>query len=151
MSIMDPPGIKKSSTATQSILAREREVDEIIVRWDNGEPADALEVLRSRPHLARSKSAVVILAYEEFCQRVELGEIVDQGSFIAKFPEFGSAVEKVLLYHRIGLDDPRQPRRLENGDSFLEGLKVVELLGRGAFSRVYLANETHLASRPVVL
>jgi serine/threonine protein kinase len=150
MSDFSPDDFEEPSPATNSALARERELDEIIKRWDNGEPADAVEILRRRPHLARYRSAVVTLALEEYCQRLELGEAVDKGSFIDRFPEHKTAVRKVLLYHELGFDDPRVPRRLETGQVYRDDYEVVESLGRGAFSRVYLARDKKLG-RPVVL
>jgi len=138
------------SVVTQQSVARERELDEIIARWDEGERADALSALRAAPHLAEFRSAVVSLAYEEYCQRLESGETVDEVEFIAKFSPHDTALRKVLALHRLDQGGARLPERLEAGDKFL-GYEIVDGLGRGAFSRVYLAVETSLARRPVVL
>jgi serine/threonine protein kinase len=150
MSNLAKSGVKSLAAATQSALAREREIDEIIARWDNGEKADAAAALREFPHLAASRSAVMILAYEEYCQRKEGGETIVVDQFVANFPEHASAVRRVIRFHQLDPVEPRSPKLLELGKNAGD-YRVVDWLGRGAFSHVYLACDLKLANRPVVL
>jgi serine/threonine protein kinase len=149
MSELANTGIKNPSLVSELALARDRELDEIIARWDNGEPADAAAILLAAPHLAASRSAVIELAYEEYCQRKDLGERVVVDDFVAKFPQHETAVRRIIALEPLDRD-PRTPQRLPPGTEVRQ-YEVVDWLGRGAFSQVYLACDHSLAARAVVL
>jgi serine/threonine protein kinase/Tfp pilus assembly protein PilF len=124
-------------------------------RWDNGERADAWSVLTDHPELLATKSIVLDLAYEEYCQRCELGEAIDAAEFCRRFPPCRDSLQRLIDVHRYLEQNPqlltdRSPRWPQPGDTFL-GYRLIEELGRGAFARVFLASETALGQRRVAV
>ena len=63
-------------------------------------PLDARQILSQHPSLCRSKSAVLDLAYEEYCRRVEAGEEVDVERFARRFPGFQTSVIRQIEAHQ---------------------------------------------------
>ncbi len=130
--------------------------DSIVVGWKNGQSADTDQVLANHPELTRHKSVVLDLAYEEFCQREERGESLKKSRFCSRFPNFRSSLRRQLEIHQLVQD---QRDAMENsvamawpelGEQFLDFL-ILEELGRGAFARVYLAEEGMLGGRRVAV
>lgn len=125
-------------------------------RWRQGEHPSAAAVLREHPELARSKSAVLDLAYEEFCLRREAGESIAPSTFCNQFPTYCKSLERLIGVHELlagngalaelanGIDWPAA------GDELL-GFNLREELGKGALGRVFLASEPALGDRLVVL
>jgi hypothetical protein len=68
-------------------MSWEQLVDSLIAKWDQGEKPDAQAVLREYPELARNRTAVVTLAYEEYCARTERAETVNRDFFCDGFGE----------------------------------------------------------------
>src|SRR5262249_19789991 len=77
----------------------------------------------------------------------------------ARSPDLADAFHEVLEIHGlIGRGHPSDSRGpcpsgvpLPEAGQTIAGFRLVEELGRGAFARVYLAEERHLADRPVAL
>ena len=69
------------SDAPSKMSAAGRRAEEIKAGWRAGGRPDAAAALRDHPSLARFKSIVVDLAYEEFCLREEAGAAPDHGAF----------------------------------------------------------------------
>jgi serine/threonine protein kinase len=119
---------------------------------------EAHAVLQDHPELAADKSAVLDLAYEEFSQRAARGEALDPDLFAARFPDFRHSLRRMLKWHTVLSHNASALRRCataeirwpRSGDRFL-GFELLEELGRGAFSRVFLANEEAVGHRQVVL
>ncbi len=103
--------------------------------------------------------SLVALLYEEYCLREEDGESPDAADYRARFPHIADSFQEVLEIHDlVGRGHARASRGpARSGTPFPEagqtiaGFRLVEELGRGAFARVYLAEEQHLADRPVAL
>ena len=141
-------------------LARYRDrtasASEIIECWRRGEEPDAGDVLSKNPSLQDNKSFILDLAYEEYCIRCESGEEISPKSFCDKFPAFRRSLQRLLEVHHYlkpsGLDSPsaERPRWPEPGEHLL-GFTIMEELGRGAISRVFLARQPELGNRWVVL
>src|SRR5688572_3140239 len=118
-------------------------VDEIVDRWRTGDPPDACAALAEYPQLREHHSLAVDLAYEEFCLREESGEALNQRQFCLKFSQLRYSLARMLNLHRVlkstslrltvneKVDWPRL------GDKWLDWT-LVEEIGRGAFSRVFL-------------
>lgn len=133
-------------------------VDEIVDRWRGGDPPDASAVLAEYPQLREHHSLAVDLAYEEFCLRQEAGESLDQRRFCQQFSQFQYSLARMLNLHRVlqsqalGLS-PKDKEKVEwpqLGSRWLDWT-LLEEIGRGAFSRVYLAEEPSLGNRRVVV
>jgi len=146
----------RSSVAAVSNNVAKLGVSEIIQEWPQGVPFDAAEVLAQHPELARHKSAILDLAYEEYCRQVEAGQRIDPTVFTAGFPRVQKSLLALLDVHQFLSENPQLlagPSRIHwpaVGETFL-GFRLKEELGAGAFSRVFLGAETALGDRPVVV
>jgi serine/threonine protein kinase/predicted Zn-dependent protease len=102
---------------------------------------------------------LVALLYEEYCLREEDGEAPEAVEYEVRFPHVASSFQDVLAIHelvgRASLSRSRGSRQaavaLPEVGQTIAGFRLVEELGRGAFARVYLAEEQHLADRPVAV
>jgi serine/threonine protein kinase/tetratricopeptide (TPR) repeat protein len=105
--------------------------------------------------------ALVALLYEEYCLREERGESPQAAEYSARFPEVAASFREVIEIHEV-IGHARPPLSLSsaspqaNGSlpevgQTIAGFRLVEELGRGAFGRVYRAEERQLADRPVAL
>ena len=128
---------------------------ELIAKWPQAEPLNARKVLALHPELGHFQSIVADLAHEEFAQRRAAGELVDPEQFAAGFPEARDQLLKLIALNRylesqiqmLGTTQVAWPAV----HSRLLGFELQEELGRGAFSRVFLATETALGGRRVVV
>jgi len=117
------------------------------------------------PHLANDKNAVLKLALEDYEKRREGGERPSAVRFAARFPACRTRLANLLLAREAAeangiFDSPASageaeaathgPAWPEAGDRLL-GFTLLEELGRGSFSRVYLARESALGDRLVAL
>jgi serine/threonine protein kinase/predicted Zn-dependent protease len=148
--------------------------------WTRGRPR-RLEDYRSEfPALFRDRSLLRQVAFEESRLRRQVGETPAPGEYLRRFgiddlPEPASrrapaASERCgslacpetrrgsALWHTLRESDPPMADRLADALSMLPqpgtdfaGFHLVRELGRGAFSRVYLALQGDLADRPVAL
>ena len=113
-------------------------------------------VLEEYPELADCKRAVVDLAYEEFCLRVESGEHVDWVAFCEGFPGIKDSLQRCIAVHLAVEDNPSLPLdRTETswpraGKKFF-GYEIIAEIGRGSFARVYRAEEISVGRRAVVI
>ncbi len=130
---------------------------DLVSRWKAQEPCPIEWYCDLYPELDRE--ALVALLYEEYCLREEAGESPEVSEYQARFPDIAGSFREVLEIHDlIGRAQPTSsPGSCRNGTPFPEpgqaiaGSRLVEELGRGAFARVYLAEEQHLADRFVAL
>jgi eukaryotic-like serine/threonine-protein kinase len=128
----------------------------ILDAWNQGEPPDAAAALARHPQLAEDRDAVVDLAYEEYCLRVEAGERIDHAAFAACFAPFVQEVRDTLDAHGLAADHLELIRlaptlgELKPGDHLL-GFTLLRELGEGSFSRVFLASEQALGDRLVAI
>ncbi len=116
----------------------------------------AEEILARYPHLKEDRSAMLDLAYEEYCQAVERGDTIDPHAFAAQFPAIEESLLELFEVHSFvvghsllsGVEsDIHWPTA---GEVFL-GFELLEEIGKGAFSRVFLAREVGLGRRQVVV
>src|SRR4051812_43982467 len=136
-----------------SQLARQRVLAAISL-WRKGQPPDASGFLADNPELRTAQSLVIDLAYEEFCLRAEAGEHVDTEAFCNRFPTVQHSLARMLDVHRVlgskALGLGGETIWPEVGTRWLDW-DLIEPLGRGAFSRVFVAREPALGNREVVL
>jgi eukaryotic-like serine/threonine-protein kinase len=130
-------------------------ISEYVDRWRHGEAPSAQAVLRAHPELAKQKSVVLDLAYEEYCLRTEAGEQLVPSTFCDQFPTYRKSLERLLDVHELfGANafgalarDFVWPRL---GEEFL-GFQLREELGKGALGRVFLASQPSMGNRLVAL
>jgi serine/threonine protein kinase/Flp pilus assembly protein TadD len=134
-------GGKTSNEADWELVAQ------ILKRWEQGGRPDALAALAEHPGLAEHPSAVVDLAYEEFCRRRAAGERLDPDAFAARFPVCGQTVRGLIATHAVAERHAAWPRPGEN----FRGYEVLRPLGSGAFAQVFLARQPDVGNRLVVL
>jgi serine/threonine protein kinase len=104
----------------------------------------------------QSKTRKVGDAYREYCEQIDAGEHLDPDDYCAQFPSFQSSLGRLLRAHDYLeahpelLDDDAEIPWPVAGDTYLNFLLVHEL-GQGAFARVFLAKQTALGDRLVVV
>jgi serine/threonine protein kinase len=127
-------------------------VTELLSAYPAGTPFDGPGLLAEHPELTNHRSAMLQLAYEDFCRRDNLGIAESPNAFAARYPKISRSLLFQLGAHRLivelnAAEDKNWPVA---GQSWL-GFHLLEELGRGAFSRVYLAREPALGDRLVVV
>ena len=129
-------------------------MSEVRRRWDEGQALDAKAFLEQHPDLGSQKSVVLDLAFEEYCQKSETGELVDTDAFCRQYPTFEKSLRRLIAVQDY-LDQnthlmPKEVDWPQTGQVF-HGFHVLAELGRGAFARVFLAQEVALGSRLVAV
>ena len=132
---------------------------ELTLRWEAGDRTGASWYRTHYPDLG--EETLVALIYEEFCLREEdeSGEHPDPTEYLESYPEVASSLRRVLEIHGLvgsgtttALHAPGPPATpFPAAGETIAGFRLVEELGRGAFARVFLAQERQLADRPVAL
>lgn len=111
------------------------------------------------PHASRcliERSVLLDRAYDDYCRQAEQGAAPDPDEFCERFPGLKSSLHKLLEAHLFFRDNPQllggfgPTEWPAPGETFL-GFRLLSELGRGAFARVFLAAETALGDRPVVV
>jgi len=127
------------------------------LRWQEGERVGAEWYRERYPDLG--DETLVALIYEEFCLREEEQEAPEPAEYFERFPEVATQLRRVLEIHGlVGSASATTATMLdaapivfpETGQT-IAGFHLVEELGRGAFARVFLAQERQLADRLVAL
>jgi serine/threonine protein kinase/Flp pilus assembly protein TadD len=122
--------------------------------WYAGRQPIALSARAGDPELAQRKCVILERAYEEFCQREESGELVDIERFCDQFPDYRRSVRKVLEVHQYverKFDGPTTRSHWPTPPQDFCGFELLEEIGQGAIGRVYLARQSELGDRVVVL
>jgi serine/threonine protein kinase len=124
-------------------------VDKIKAAWrDKLEPPDALKAFAQHPELACNKSLAVDLAAEEYRRRTQAGEELDCNQYSLRFPNFRSSIVRGVVAVRAAgdgaLDLDLSTSRWPHPGAELLGFQLIDELGRGSFSRVFLAHQPAL-------
>jgi serine/threonine protein kinase/Flp pilus assembly protein TadD len=104
---------------------------------------------------SRRKNRIIDKIYDELCKEQEAGRVPDLETFCARYPSFKRSIRKLFDAHCFLVDDLNFPvPGKENwpgvGESIL-GFQLLQKLGEGAYARVFLAAETALGNREVVV
>jgi eukaryotic-like serine/threonine-protein kinase len=135
------------SLAAEALVARLTE--EIAQSWQHGNCACAEEYLALHPDLWNHPEAAVDLIYEEICLRREYGQEVTRAEILRRFPQWQPQLEILLDCHQI-LEIGSVPSYPRVGES-VGDFHLLAKLGHGGHGCVFLATETSLADRPVVI
>jgi eukaryotic-like serine/threonine-protein kinase len=139
-----------SSGSTDSASLGVQLARELRRLWRHGARPMAEELLNQHAELRQSPEAAIDVIYEEYCLRQSAGEIDADQDILRRFPQWREPLQVMLECHRVLQPSGVVPDFPTVGDT-VSGFRLVEVLGRGARGRVYLATQTDLASRPVVL
>lgn len=100
--------------------------------------------------------SLISQAYDDYCRRKSRGDEIDIDAFCAEYGEIGSALKQQIEVHDLLLQHTSLIRECieavwpKPGD-VLRNLSLVAELGRGSFSRVFLARNVALGGRLVVV
>ncbi|MEZ6063607.1 MAG: protein kinase [Planctomycetaceae bacterium] len=115
------------------------------------------QILQQCPELREFRSCVLDLAYEEYCRRCENGQAGSASEFANGFGSLGQSLLHVIRFDRFLHDHPSMVDEIPEsswpkpGECYLGKFDLVESLGSGALSRVFLARQAELGSRLVVV
>lgn len=122
--------------------------EELATAWHGGTRLRSEQLLDRHPALADHPEAFLRVLCEELCLRQEAGEEVRAEEFFERFPDWRQQLQALIDCHRFLLQHPLDSAQTE---PLVDGFSRVAQLGQGAQGRVYLATQTSLADRPVVL
>lgn len=137
------PGPSSSDLADQL-------VHELASAWERGERLPAEKLLERCPKLLDCPEEAVRVIYEEICLRQENGEEIAAEEYCCRFPRWTEELGILLNFHRLVQLEGNPPQFPSVGESLGEFHLVAEL-GRGSQGIAFLATQTGLADRLVVL
>jgi eukaryotic-like serine/threonine-protein kinase len=150
--------IRAPAPALTEARARKREVlADQEADWNAGQPCAAEDYLARWPNDPNSDPDAASVFVAEFFQRRQRGDQPEIGEYESRLPEHGRSIANMIVresvINRLGGKKPRRGHtlRLPEVGEELFGFRLRQQLGRGAFACVYLAEQSHLAGRPVVL
>jgi eukaryotic-like serine/threonine-protein kinase len=133
-------------------------------RWADGEQVAPEELLARWPTDPERDPFAVSIVYEDLVQHQRLGEELSISEYTRRFPfqkdALASLVSLDQMLETISRANPGACQSRRRRDSLLGfpdvgdvvfGFRLCGELGRGAFARVFLAEQKELAGRPVVL
>jgi serine/threonine protein kinase/Tfp pilus assembly protein PilF len=131
-------------------------VTELRALWNKGERVTTRELLASQSEFAPETQIVADLLYEEWCLWKEAGEPRDWRTLAEQFPGLEATLADTVGAHSFW---ERTSSFTPNGDTLFWprsgapclGFMLEREMGRGAFSRVFLAREPALGHRRVVV
>jgi serine/threonine protein kinase/Tfp pilus assembly protein PilF len=132
-----------------------RQVAEAIkVEWYEGTSPDTSEALSRHPELAEDRVVCLDLALEQYLLLQQTGQAPDPETFCGRFPAYRSSLRRLIDAHgwmrRIPGGDLPPVRWPLPGEQFGD-FTLLRELGRGAFSRVFLATEASTGDRAVAV
>ncbi|MBI3406955.1 MAG: tetratricopeptide repeat protein [Planctomycetes bacterium] len=139
--------------------------------WRQGRPVALADYVRRFPELESDKAGLTLITFEEFRLRLEAGEDATPDQYAARFgvdvSDWPLKAHDAALSSRSRSRFEDTPSRVgflpaqallgEGGCRFpvvgerFAGFRLLRELGRGAFARVFLAEQDALAGRPVAL
>lgn len=104
---------------------------------------------------AASKLLLLESAYEAFCEQKERNPTLTVSQYALQLPEMHASVINFLLAHELFREAAGGRHQLDinwpSPGSMFEDFAIVEQIGQGSFSRVYLAKDLRVGERTVVL
>jgi hypothetical protein len=151
-----------SLSFAQSRSLKRELLDELRAGWERGTPGPVEGFLRRWPGDRAADPDVASLLFEDYCQRRARAGAdasgADLSEYEERFPAQKDALHRLIreqdLLQSLGGADPGRgvcPLALPGVGDELFGFRLRAELGRGAFARVFRAEQAELAGRPVVL
>jgi serine/threonine protein kinase/tetratricopeptide (TPR) repeat protein len=131
-------------------------LEELRSSWEAGRPLPVEDLIPRWPGKSDANGDVASLLFEDYLQRANQGQSQPVESYAKSFPEHKDSLAGLIRHHLIsrslgqGISGASTLRLPEVGEE-LFGFRIRQELGRGAFARVFLAEQADLASRLVVL
>src|SRR5262245_50965910 len=124
--------------------------------WAQGEPLSPEQLLGRWPEDSALDPDVASLLFEDYLQKARHGEPPSAESYGERFSEHQESVAGLIRQHDLirslgGACSGGGSLRLPVPGERLFGFRLHHELGRGSFARVFLAAQSDLADRPVVL
>nr|MBC8290488.1 serine/threonine protein kinase [Planctomycetota bacterium] len=151
----------RGDTEEQYAVQTQSQVSKVIWDWPQDEPFRVEKALEQYPELRDNPRAVIEFAVEEFADRRDCGEAVSATTFARQFPGVQTDLLDSLVVDQGFRDnsDWIQDILSRKPDQFawpavgetVAGYKLLEPLGSGGFSRVYLADDPKVPDRKVAL
>jgi serine/threonine protein kinase/tetratricopeptide (TPR) repeat protein len=145
----------RCESTTGGLAAASNVVDEFTEAWERGEKP-LVETFLDRLDPADSEAAVELI-YRDYFLTERGGCIPDPAAYFARFPMYRESLERVLQVHDVwsssllcNLVGPPRAELPEAGDT-IAPFELRRELGRGSFARVFLAAQTDLSNRLVVV
>jgi serine/threonine protein kinase/tetratricopeptide (TPR) repeat protein len=154
---VDPDRPQPPRPAFVDARSRKRELlSELSAAWEQGRPVRVEDILPRWPALPSSDADVASLVFEEYQQRTKRGDDDSLSDLGERFPEHRDSLASLIRAHdllqSVGGSSKSGPRlALPSVGDELFGFRMRHELGRGAFARVFMAEQADLAGRPVVL
>jgi serine/threonine protein kinase/Flp pilus assembly protein TadD len=141
-----------------SLRAAKRElVEELRSRRAEGEAVRPEELIQRWPTDPHTDADIASLLFEDYCQRQRAGEDASIVEYERRFPEHQDSLAVLVRQHAVWRSlkgthgSSTTTLALPSIGDELFGFRLCQELGRGAFARVFLAEQSNLAGRPVVL
>jgi serine/threonine protein kinase/Flp pilus assembly protein TadD len=128
----------------------DRLAEEMAAAWERGDCPPAEDFLARQPELLGHPEAALRLIYEEVCLRRELAGGSGLSDVFRRFPQWREQLTVLFECQRLVEGHVDRPVLPEPGGTLGEFALLLEL-GRGGAGRVYLARQSSLGDRPVVL
>ena len=139
----DPPAEEFSATLAAVI-------EDFSARWESGEPVRAEDYLDQIP-----PADIADLIYQEYCLAEAADLAPDPTAYLARFPDHSAALSRLFSLHNAfsvsTLRDLVGPGDLPGVGDEIGPYLLLRELGRGAFARVFLAEQADLGDRLVVV
>ena len=145
------PDFAAQRSRKRELLAEQRS------RLAAGEPAPPEDFLARWPTDPDSDADVATLITQDLFARRSKGEPASKDDYSARFPKHRDSLAALVarhdLFRSFGCEESDEPTplRFPSVGEELFGFRLRHELGRGAFARVFLAEQTALGDRPVAV
>lgn len=165
LKLLEKFGLRRNTTTARAemISTRHSISSGVIWDWPQDEPIRVDRALALYPELAESNHAMLDIAIEEFADRRHTPDELTATLFADQFPEFRTAlmdalvVEQFLSEHPEWFDDILSTNHSPDNIDWpvvgekIAGFRLIDNLGSGGFSRVFLAEDLAYPDRLVAV
>jgi serine/threonine protein kinase len=132
--------------------------------WQRGESPEIEPYLERLP--SNDSAFAIDLIYRDYCLREAAGNAPDPSSYLSRFPDHRDLLSDLFAMHQkmplsqlrdlaegawAGATTAATPIEFPEPGDEIGPFRLCRMLGEGAFARVFLAEQTNLGDRPVVV